>query len=312
MTLPYHVRRNDHDGNGSAYNYTFGFKILDDDDIEVIVYSEDDDEETTLTKTTHYTVNGVGDRNGGSIDLVRTVAFAWIDANGYLEDGYHITIRGKRTYYQGTRVRDDNTLNLSAIEEALDDLAIQTQQLREELARAVKLRKTSTETDIEIRGTLSDSENELMKVSSDGEALEPSGLTATQLATYASNAAASANAAATSESNAASSASNASTSATAAAASASSASASAAAAAASAATVGTPIQEVLAGTYNGGTGNTTFTMSQTPGSVQTVKAFLGTGRVRQALNVDFTVSGATITFAGQDVSAEALLVDYSY
>lgn len=129
---------------------------------------------------------------------------------------------------------------------------------------------------------------------------------ATTASTQATNAASSASAASTSATNAANSATAADASADAAAVSEANAAASAAAAALTA--YGLAKQERLTGTF--GSGNTTFTLTQTPKAAQEVLAFLGS--VPQMQGTNYTISGVTITFAGEDVSGESLDVFYRY
>lgn len=228
MTLAASTRRRDATGNGSTATYSYSFKIFDDDDLLVIVRKTSTGVETTLTKTTDYTVSGVGETSGGNVVLVDANQ-DWLDASGFLATGYTITILGNRGYLQDTSIRNQGPLYPNVLEDEYDKQVVLLQQLAEKCNRAITLRKTSTETGIEFTGdALADSEGEVIVVNSDGDGIEPSGTTISQIATYASNASASASAAATSASSASTSASAASTSATAAASSASSAAASAA------------------------------------------------------------------------------------
>lgn len=71
---------------------------------------------------------------------------------------------------------------------------------------------------------------------------------------------------------------------------------------------GTAIEEVLTGTY--AAGNTTYTLSQTPVTNAEVRGVLGT--VPQAQTRDYTISGTTITFTGQDTSDSDFLASYRY
>ncbi len=71
---------------------------------------------------------------------------------------------------------------------------------------------------------------------------------------------------------------------------------------------GTAKQESLTGTYAGG--NTTYTLTYTPTAAPEVLAILGTNP--QTQGVDYTISGTTITFIGQNTTASLLLVKYRY
>lgn len=58
---------------------------------------------------------------------------------------------------------------------------------------------------------------------------------------------------------------------------------------------GTPIQEAPSGTVNGV--NVTFTLSQTPTADAVVNLSLDGVGQRQGIGLEYTISGATITFA---------------
>ena len=66
MTISTTTIKNSYSGNGSTTSFNYTFKIADDDEIQVIIRSSTGTE-TVKTKTTHYTVAGVGNANGGSI-----------------------------------------------------------------------------------------------------------------------------------------------------------------------------------------------------------------------------------------------------
>lgn len=310
MTIAASTRRNDYTGNGAANTYAYGWKIFDDDDLQVIV-ADTDGAETILTKTTDYTVTGVGGASGGNIVLVNA-GQAWL-TGGYLKTNYHLTVLGGRAYEQDTSIRNQGPFYPNVAEDAWDKLTVLVQQLRERVNRAITLKKTSTESGVEFTGVVSGNAGEVIVVNADADGIEPSGTTITQIATYASQAAASATAAATSASNASASASSASSSATAAAASASAAASSAtsaaASAAAAAAAVGTDTSEEISGTYNGA--NTSFTLSQTP-KTGSLRLFLNGIFQMPGVGKDYTLSGTTITMGTAPQSDQILQASYRY
>jgi len=57
-------------GDDTSTVFPYTFKIFDDDEIEVIKYTIATGVETVLTKTTHYTVDGVGEDAGGNVTLL--------------------------------------------------------------------------------------------------------------------------------------------------------------------------------------------------------------------------------------------------
>ena len=67
MTVSSTTTRNSYTGNGSTTVFAYGFKIFDDDDITVILRTTATGTETVQTKTTHYSVSGVGSASGGNI-----------------------------------------------------------------------------------------------------------------------------------------------------------------------------------------------------------------------------------------------------
>lgn len=71
---------------------------------------------------------------------------------------------------------------------------------------------------------------------------------------------------------------------------------------------GTAIQESRTGTFGGV--DTTYTLTQTPLANAEVVVYLGT--VIQRQGTDYTISGSTITFAAQDVSAQDIYAVYRY
>ena len=68
MTVSSTTTRNSYSGDGSTTVFAYGFKIFDDDDITVIVRTNATGAESVQTKTTDYTVSGVG---GASARLLR-------------------------------------------------------------------------------------------------------------------------------------------------------------------------------------------------------------------------------------------------
>lgn len=137
MSLSNANNRNDYVGNGSVDTYNYTFRIFDEDDIEVIV-RDTSDVETVLTKTTHYTVTGVGGVNGGTIPLVNG-AFDWIDAEGDLKADYVLTIRRVIPLVQETDIRNQGAFYPEIHEDQFDKLVMIDQQQQDEIDRALKL-----------------------------------------------------------------------------------------------------------------------------------------------------------------------------
>lgn len=140
MTISSTTSRADYTGNGSVDTYAYGFKVFDQGDLLVIV-RDTDGAETTLTITTHYTVTGVGNASGGNVVLVNG-AFDWLDGDGDLKTGYHLTIRRVADIVQETDLRNQGAFFPEVYEEALDKLVIIEQQQQDEIGRSMKMAET--------------------------------------------------------------------------------------------------------------------------------------------------------------------------
>ena len=68
MTISTTTIKNSFSGNGSTTEFTYTFKLSDEDEIQVIERSSTG-VETVKTKTTHYTVGGVGNASGGTVTM---------------------------------------------------------------------------------------------------------------------------------------------------------------------------------------------------------------------------------------------------
>lgn len=69
MTITSENKRVQFAGNGSTTAFQYNFRILDEDDLLVVLQSSAG-VDTVQTKTTHYTVAGVGDAGGGTITML--------------------------------------------------------------------------------------------------------------------------------------------------------------------------------------------------------------------------------------------------
>ena len=66
MTISTTTIKDSYSGNGSTTEFTYNFKIADEDFIQVIIRTDATGVEVVQTKTTHYSVSGVGDAGGGT------------------------------------------------------------------------------------------------------------------------------------------------------------------------------------------------------------------------------------------------------
>ena len=157
MTISSTTVRNSYSGNGSTTVFAYTFKILDDDEIQVIIRSSTGTE-TTKTKTTHYTVSGVGSSGGGNI--------TFLTAPGATET---VVLKRNTTKTQETDYVANDPFPANSHEEALDRVTMIAQEIQEELGRSIKLSKTNTMTSTEFTVGASDRANKILAFDSNGE-----------------------------------------------------------------------------------------------------------------------------------------------
>ena len=134
MTISTTTIKNSYNGNASTSVFNYTFKIVDDDDIQVIIRSSTGSE-TTKTKSTHYTVAGVGNAGGGSI----TFTSGNIPASGET-----VVLRRSTPQTQGMDLIDNDPLDADTLENAFDKITSIAQELQEEVNRSIKLSPTNT------------------------------------------------------------------------------------------------------------------------------------------------------------------------
>ena len=133
MTVSSTTTKNSYTGNGSTTVFAYGFKIFDDDDIKVILRTTATGTETVQTKTTHYTVSGVGSASGGNITFgtappaTQTVVLLRTTAQTQLTDYV-----------------PNDPFPADAHEDALDKLTFIAQEIQEELGRSLKVSQTNS------------------------------------------------------------------------------------------------------------------------------------------------------------------------
>jgi len=157
MTISSTTVRNSYSGNGSTTIFAYTFKILDDDEIQVIIRSTNGTE-TIKTKTTHYTVSGVGSAGGGNI--------TFLTAPGSTET---VVLKRNTTKTQETDYVANDPFPANSHEEALDRVTMIAQEIQEELGRSIKLSKTNTMTSTEFTVGAADRANKILAFDSNGE-----------------------------------------------------------------------------------------------------------------------------------------------
>jgi len=148
MTLPV-GNRTDAVGTNSTGDYDYTFRILTQNDLRVTVRNPDTDVESTLTLTTDYTVDGVGDVTGGQITLVDANQ-AWLGTGNFLNTDWPITIRGVESLVQDTDIRNQGDYYPDGIEDAFDYQMRISQHQQDEIDRSAKLPETIDPADVDM------------------------------------------------------------------------------------------------------------------------------------------------------------------
>lgn len=135
--------RTDAIGNGATGVYPYTYKVFSEDDLEVVVADPVTNLETVLTKTTDYTVDGVGDPSGGNVTLVQaSPSQAWMDGAGNLENLWPITIQRSMEFKQQTDIANQKEYFADVHEDTFDTLLMQLQQIKNDIDGALRLPDT--------------------------------------------------------------------------------------------------------------------------------------------------------------------------
>ena len=159
MTISTTTIKNSYSGDGSTTQFNYTFKITDKDDIEVIIRSSGGTE-TVKTITTHYTVAGVGNANGGSITFT----------SGNIPTATETVILRRDTPQTQTMdLIDNDPMSADTIEDAHDKAIAITQELQEEVDRSIKLSRTNTMTSTEFTVDATNRANKILAFDGNGE-----------------------------------------------------------------------------------------------------------------------------------------------
>ena len=159
MTISSVTVKNSYSGDGSTTSFNYTFKIFAESDLQVIIRSSTGTE-TVKTITTHYTVAGAGNTNGGSV----TFTSGNIPASGET-----VVLRRAVPQTQAIDYIANDPFPAESHEEGLDRATMTTQQVQEELDRAIKLSRTNTMTSTEFTTSASDRANKILAFDSSGE-----------------------------------------------------------------------------------------------------------------------------------------------
>jgi hypothetical protein len=144
MTVSSTTTRVSYSGDNSTTVFAYTFKIFDDDDITVILRTDATGSEAVQTKTTNYSVSGVGETGGGNITFVSPPA-----------SGITVVLLRETAQTQTTDYTPNDPFPASSHEDALDKMTLIIQDQQEEINRALKLSRTNTmiSTEFEVGAT---------------------------------------------------------------------------------------------------------------------------------------------------------------
>lgn len=159
MTISTTTIKNSYSGNGSTSAFTYTFKITDDDDIQVIIRSSTGTE-TVKTKTTHYTVSGVGSAGGGTITFT---------AGNIPTNTQTVILRRSTPQTQELDLIENSDLPSDSLENSYDKLTSIAQELQEQIDRSIKLSRTNAMTSTEFTVGSADRANKILAFDANGE-----------------------------------------------------------------------------------------------------------------------------------------------
>lgn len=157
MTIETVVNKTIQSGNGSNKDFDFAFEIPDEDSLSLTKRGSDG---TETAITTNFTVTGIGDEAGGSVN--------YPTSGSALTSNEKIIIKRVISLKQLENLRNQGDYSLEDIEDALDRAVMMCQQLQEQIDRCLKLNLTSSSTYVNVDDFVA---NRLLVVSSDGQSI---------------------------------------------------------------------------------------------------------------------------------------------
>jgi hypothetical protein len=128
MTISTETIRASYSGNGSTQNFAYTWPIWDDDELLVYSVVTATGVETLQTKTTHYTVTGVGANAGGNVVMVTAPA-----------TGTTLVIKATIPFKQEADLVNESSNFLESIELGLDKAQRQAAVANEKAIRGLQL-----------------------------------------------------------------------------------------------------------------------------------------------------------------------------
>lgn len=127
MTVTTETNRWSYTGDAVTTAFAYTSKIFDDDDLKVYLETISSGTLTLQTKTTHYTVSGVGSASGGNVTFVSAPSAL-----------YRVIIVRDVPYSQETDLVDDGPFPADTTETGLDKVTVLTQQLSYKAGRTIR------------------------------------------------------------------------------------------------------------------------------------------------------------------------------
>ena len=159
MTISSTTVKNSYSGNGTLNTFNYTFKIFADADIQVII-RDANATETVKTLTTHYTVTGAGNANGGTI----------VFTSGNIPTNTEtVVLRRALPQTQSIDYIANDAFPAESHEEGLDRSMMAIQQLQEEVNRSIKLSRTNTMNSTEFAIGSTDRAGKIFGFDSNGE-----------------------------------------------------------------------------------------------------------------------------------------------
>lgn len=135
MTVASDTSKVIYDGNGSATSFTVPFLFFQNDDLHVFHY-DSNDVETRLLEGTDYSVTGSGNISGGEV--------IYPLSGGPMPAGDKLAIKRVVDFKQETDLRNQGGYYPEVVEDQFDRVVMMTQDLKEQVGRAIKVGVAST------------------------------------------------------------------------------------------------------------------------------------------------------------------------
>ena len=159
MTISTTVIKNSYSGNGSNDTFAYTFKISANADMQVIIRAATGTE-TVKNLTTHYTVTGAGNANGGNV----------VFTSGNIPTNTEtVVLRRNTTQTQGVDLVENDPFTAESVEGAFDKNLSIAQELQEQIDRSIKLSRTNTINSTEFTSNATARSSKVLAFDTNGE-----------------------------------------------------------------------------------------------------------------------------------------------